>query len=468
MFYDAFISHASEDKEPFVRLLAESLRAKNVAVWYDEFTLRVGDSLRKSIDHGLSKSRFGIVVFSKSFFSKPWPQWELSGLVQLQTNAKSPVILPIWLDVTRDDVLQFSPPLADLYAISPADDIATVIEKLLEVISPQGSSLIVARDRLLEVGFDPPAVTDDWWHKAIEYCGSNPEEGTFQEAMGWGRWGFPLPPSGKTAAEKGVRIAGAALQMNWQRCAKKQRISQITHPDEIRAFIEQTIGLRAACTEFPHYLASYAPQLIIPGFGGDFELLFDEWHTASRAEQAVRKAQGSQCGIALTTNGELPLCDEVMALHDPDFGNYEPASVACHFVQGFAVSFGPPTQVFDTIDYIAWFLSKSSLWMPSHCHEFLLTGLRGWATWQWDVHMGATEYPSSATTGSLFEQMFRARRVEKFRLSKNAKQDIIDRLGFSVRRLDLPESPSELCERFIDAGFIERWILERKVRISRR
>ncbi|AFP20488.1 toll/interleukin-1 receptor domain-containing protein [Geobacter sulfurreducens] len=54
MLYDAFISHASEDKQDFVRGLAEALRDNNVAVWYDEFTLKVGSSLRRSIDHGLS------------------------------------------------------------------------------------------------------------------------------------------------------------------------------------------------------------------------------------------------------------------------------------------------------------------------------------------------------------------------------------------------------------------------------
>ena len=48
--WDAFISHASEDKEGFVRPLAQALEARDVSVWFDEFTLTVGDSLRRSID----------------------------------------------------------------------------------------------------------------------------------------------------------------------------------------------------------------------------------------------------------------------------------------------------------------------------------------------------------------------------------------------------------------------------------
>ena len=62
--YDVFISHASEDKEEVVRPLANALRKAGLKVWYDEFELHIGDSLRRKIDQGLEKIRFGIVVIS--------------------------------------------------------------------------------------------------------------------------------------------------------------------------------------------------------------------------------------------------------------------------------------------------------------------------------------------------------------------------------------------------------------------
>lgn len=65
--YDVFICHASEDKEAFVRELAEAL-SKYLRVWYDEFSLSLGDSLRRKIDYGISHSRYGIVVLSEDFF----------------------------------------------------------------------------------------------------------------------------------------------------------------------------------------------------------------------------------------------------------------------------------------------------------------------------------------------------------------------------------------------------------------
>ena len=60
--WDAFISHAWEDKESFVRPLAHALTALGATVWYDEFSLKLGDSLSASIDRGLAGSRYGIVV----------------------------------------------------------------------------------------------------------------------------------------------------------------------------------------------------------------------------------------------------------------------------------------------------------------------------------------------------------------------------------------------------------------------
>ncbi|MCP1471661.1 small-conductance mechanosensitive channel [Sphingobium sp. OAS761] len=117
--YDVFISHASEDKESFVRALADRLTQCGLTVWYDDTTLKWGDSLRREIDKGLARSRFGVVVLSESFFRKEWPQRELDGLVQLETAGRSR-ILPIWHKVSKDEVAAFSPTLADKVALNTA------------------------------------------------------------------------------------------------------------------------------------------------------------------------------------------------------------------------------------------------------------------------------------------------------------------------------------------------------------
>jgi len=132
--YDAFISHASEDKQEFVRPLAEKLAELGSKIWYDEFELKVGDSLRGSIGRGLVNSRYGIVVLSKNFFSKNWPQYELDGLTAREIDGRK-VILPIWYGISKKDVLRYSPPLADKIAIdSSKRTIAEIAAELKEEI----------------------------------------------------------------------------------------------------------------------------------------------------------------------------------------------------------------------------------------------------------------------------------------------------------------------------------------------
>lgn len=118
--YDVFISHASEDKEAVVRPLAERLKADGLSVWYDEFELHIGDSLRQKIDRGLSKSRVGLVVLSPSFIRKGWTNYELDGIVT-RTLDNRQVLLPIWHAISRDEVIEYSPSLADKVARSTSE-----------------------------------------------------------------------------------------------------------------------------------------------------------------------------------------------------------------------------------------------------------------------------------------------------------------------------------------------------------
>lgn len=134
--WDAFISHASEDKDLFVRPLAESLQSFGLTIWYDEFSLQIGDSLSRSIDRGLVKSSYGIVVLSPSFLRKDWPEYELRGLTAKEIGGEK-VILPIWHDISRADLLKYSPPLADKFAInSNGKAIRDIALELIKVVRP--------------------------------------------------------------------------------------------------------------------------------------------------------------------------------------------------------------------------------------------------------------------------------------------------------------------------------------------
>lgn len=130
-----FISHASEDKDEVVRPLAKALLDRGLKVWYDEFELRIGDSLRRKIDIGLSKSRFGVVVLSRNFIRKGWTNYELDGIITKAVSGEQ-VILPIWHNITKQEIVDYSPSLADKLArntsSSTIDEIAEEIAELIK------------------------------------------------------------------------------------------------------------------------------------------------------------------------------------------------------------------------------------------------------------------------------------------------------------------------------------------------
>ena len=131
--WDVFISHASEDKEVVARPLAEKLANVGVRVWLDANELTIGDSLRRKIDHGLAQSRYGVVILSPAFFSKEWPQNELSGLFALEST-RSKVILPIWHEVDKNFIARYSPLSADRLGISTASGLDKVRDAVLSAI----------------------------------------------------------------------------------------------------------------------------------------------------------------------------------------------------------------------------------------------------------------------------------------------------------------------------------------------
>lgn len=133
--YDIFISHASEDKDEVVRPLAYALQSSGLKVWYDEFEMKIGDSLRRKIDKGLANSKFGIVVLSKDFIKKGWTQYELDGIITKATTGEQ-VVLPIWHNITKQEVIDFSPSLADKLARNTSsftvDEIAKEIAEVIK------------------------------------------------------------------------------------------------------------------------------------------------------------------------------------------------------------------------------------------------------------------------------------------------------------------------------------------------
>ncbi len=149
--FDVFISHASEDKAVFVTPLANALRKHGLKVWFDRFTLKVGDSLHNSIEKGLARSRYGVVVFSPKFLAKNWPMAELNGLFAREMEGHK-VILPVWHKMSAARMKNVLPMQADKYALRSSEGIDVVARSLVEAIRPELLELEAKQASAFEAG----------------------------------------------------------------------------------------------------------------------------------------------------------------------------------------------------------------------------------------------------------------------------------------------------------------------------
>lgn len=132
--FDVFIAHASEDKDEVARPLAEALRDQGLQVWFDEFEIKIGDSIAEKIGKGLADSRSGIVIFSPAYFDKAWPQFEAKGMIT-RLILDGYVIFPIWHKVTKETVANYNPSLADIWAGNTANThLNTIAHQIAEQI----------------------------------------------------------------------------------------------------------------------------------------------------------------------------------------------------------------------------------------------------------------------------------------------------------------------------------------------
>lgn len=134
---EIFICHDSRDKQPFVSSLAAKLEEQHITVWYDQYSLTVGDSLIEKIEDGLRSSRYGIIIVSNNFIrNNKWPrkEYEILRIKELQSGKK--VILPIWLDVSEKEVSEYSLDLVGKLALRASDGLDSIIIGLLKVLRP--------------------------------------------------------------------------------------------------------------------------------------------------------------------------------------------------------------------------------------------------------------------------------------------------------------------------------------------
>lgn len=134
--FDAFISHAVEDKIPIANELCDRLQKAGLKIWYSGRELNAGDSISTTIGEGLNQSRFGIVILSKHYISKTWTIREFYHFLAREKEGQK-VILPVMYNVSLEDLAQKDLIMADRFGIKAERGLDHVVSRLLEAISKE-------------------------------------------------------------------------------------------------------------------------------------------------------------------------------------------------------------------------------------------------------------------------------------------------------------------------------------------
>lgn len=131
----AFISHAKSDSREFAKKLVNTLSRLGCPVWFDEYSLKIGDSLLESIEAGLKETDKCILILSLDFLSnESWCKHEFKSASMKQIFEKRNIMLPIWHGVNSEDVYQYSAILADTVGLQSSLGEEQVAKKLVEVL----------------------------------------------------------------------------------------------------------------------------------------------------------------------------------------------------------------------------------------------------------------------------------------------------------------------------------------------
>lgn len=115
----AFISHDSRDKEAVARPVARELQRLMCPVWYDEYSLSVGDNLHDKIMEGLKNCKKCILILSPNFFSNTgWTKKEFESIFTREILENKQLVLPIWSGVSKKDVYEYSPSLLNVLGLN--------------------------------------------------------------------------------------------------------------------------------------------------------------------------------------------------------------------------------------------------------------------------------------------------------------------------------------------------------------
>jgi hypothetical protein len=104
--YNAFISHASEDR-PVVEQIIQDFRRAGVTYWVDHEQIDFGDRITEKIEEGLRESKYVVVCLSANLGRSNWVRAEYGSILHKELGRSSQgsgrKVIPLKLDDSSDD-----------------------------------------------------------------------------------------------------------------------------------------------------------------------------------------------------------------------------------------------------------------------------------------------------------------------------------------------------------------------------
>lgn len=137
--HNAFLSYASEDTE-FASDIVRALEARGLSIWYAPIELKVGDKLLDSIEKGMKESVYGILLISPAYLKRGWTNYEMDTLLRdnIEKNKK---LLPIWHNVTKEELEELHSGLAGIVAIKSDAGLPEIIKRLTGIMTDHAPTI---------------------------------------------------------------------------------------------------------------------------------------------------------------------------------------------------------------------------------------------------------------------------------------------------------------------------------------
>ena len=165
---NVFISHNKKQKFK-ARLLAMALVDHGENVWFDEWTIRPGESLTGGIEEGLTKANVFVLIWSKDAAESKWVGTEIRAYIRRRVDDDSLRIVPVMIDDTPLPTL-----VADYKGFSARTN-GALGKVAAQICGTPSEAKIVRRlkKRLDEMTYDKDAPGDPLPFKRCPDCGED-------------------------------------------------------------------------------------------------------------------------------------------------------------------------------------------------------------------------------------------------------------------------------------------------------